>query len=59
MPDQPLRVVLDTNVVLSALIFPGKTTSRIRELWQNGKLIPLISRETTEELLAALQYPKF
>lgn len=59
MPDQPLRMVLDTNVVLSALVFPGKTTSQIRELWQSGKLIPLISRETTEELLAALQYSKF
>ena len=52
------RVVLDTNVLVSALLFKG-ALSRLVELWQKGKMIPLISRETFEELTTVLHYPKF
>ncbi len=52
------RVVLDTNIILSALLFGGKL-SRIVRLWQEGKFIPLLSRETFEEIKTALAYPKF
>jgi putative PIN family toxin of toxin-antitoxin system len=53
------RAVLDTNVVLSALIFPGETTTRIREAWRSGRITPLASRVTAAELMRALSYPKF
>ena len=33
--------------------------SKIVDLWRQGKVIPLISRETFEELRAVLEYPKF
>ena len=54
----PPRVVLDTNVVLSALIFGGGP-GRLRPLWQSGHCVPLISAETAAELMRALAYPKF
>lgn len=57
-PKKVRRVVLDTNVLVSALLFTGKL-SKIVDLWRQGKVIPLISRETFEELRAVLEYPKF
>jgi len=40
------RVVLDTNVVLSALVFSQGSLAWVREAWQNGLLLPLASRDT-------------
>lgn len=54
----PLRVVLDTNVILSALLFGG-TTSQLVPLWQTGRFKILLSRPILEEYLRALSYPKF
>jgi hypothetical protein len=54
----PLKVVLDTNILVSALLFRGEL-SRIVELWKNGKLVPFISKETFRELKDVLEYPKF
>jgi putative PIN family toxin of toxin-antitoxin system len=52
------RVVLDTNVLVSTLLF--KTTlSKIIALWQGGAIIPVISKDTFQELRAVLEYPKF
>lgn len=55
----PPRVVLDTNVVLSALVFPGASAARIRDGWQGGRFVPLASTATAQELVRALAYPKF
>jgi putative PIN family toxin of toxin-antitoxin system len=52
------RVVLDTNVLVSALLFKG-VLSRLGELWRKGRIIPVISKETFAELTTVLQYPKF
>ena len=57
-PKKIRRVVLDTNVLISALLFTGEP-SKIVELWQRGRFVPLICRETFEELRAVLKYPKF
>jgi putative PIN family toxin of toxin-antitoxin system len=53
------RVVLDTNVVLSALVFSGGPTARLRLAWQAGRLLPLVSTATAQELMRVLAYPKF
>ena len=53
------RWVLDTNVVLSALIRPGGVSGRLRLAWQAGLFTPLISRATAAELIRVLAYPKF
>jgi putative PIN family toxin of toxin-antitoxin system len=55
----PLRVVLDTNVVVSALVFRGGALARLRPAWQRGEFVPLASRETLDELVRVLAYPKF
>jgi predicted nucleic acid-binding protein len=51
--------VLNTNVVLSALIFSSGTTARLRQAWQSGLLLPLVSTATVQELMRVLAYPKF
>ena len=51
-------VVLDTNILVSALLFRGEL-SVIVDLWKKGKFIPLLSKETFEEFRTVLEYPKF
>lgn len=53
------RVVLDTNVVLSALLFTAGRLAWIRHAWQRQQLQPLVCKETVSELLRVLAYPKF
>ena len=53
-----MRVVLDTNVLVSALLFTG-TASEILPLWQKGVITILLSRDVLEEYLRVLSYPKF
>ena len=53
------RVVLDTHVVLSALLFPSGRLIWLRTAWQAGAFLPLVSQATAAELLRALAYPKF
>lgn len=55
----PLRVVLDTNVVLSALVFSGGQAAQLRLGWQQGAFVPLASTATAQELVRVLAYPKF
>ena len=53
-----MRVVLDTNAVVSALLFSG-VSSKLVSLWQNGLITPLLSRAILDEYLRVLSYPKF
>ena len=53
-----LRVVIDTNLVVSALVFGGNT-GRLRFAWQSDRFIPLASKATITELIRVLAYPKF
>ncbi|MCW5609613.1 MAG: putative toxin-antitoxin system toxin component, PIN family [Rubrivivax sp.] len=55
----PPRVVLDTNVVLSALLFGGGPATRVRAGWQSGRFVPLASSATAQELVRVLGYSKF
>lgn len=55
----PPRLVLDTNIVLSALLFARGRVAWVRDAWQSGRLRPLVCRETAAELLRVLAYPKF
>lgn len=52
------RVVLDTNVLVSALLFRGEL-SKISTLWQKGEITPVISKETFAEFRDVLRYSKF
>ena len=53
------RVVLDTNIVLSALVFADGRLAPLRLAWQQARCHPLVSAVTTAELMRALAYPKF
>lgn len=53
------RVVLDTNIVLSALLFTSGRLAWIRHAWQGQQLQPLVCKETVNELLRVLAYSKF
>ncbi len=55
----PARIVLDTNVLLSALLFPAGSLAWLRHAWQSGAIRPQASRDTTTELIRVLGYPKF
>jgi putative PIN family toxin of toxin-antitoxin system len=52
------RVVIDTNVVISALLFGGEPGELI-PLWKSGRIKPLASKEMVDEYLRVLTYPKF
>ena len=53
------RVVIDTNLVLSALVFAQGRLAPLRHAWQGGRCQPLVSGFTVTELLRVLAYPKF
>ena len=55
----PVRVVLDTNCLVSALIFSHGKAGQLRAAWQRGDIVPNVCRETVTELLRVLGYPKF
>ena len=58
MVKKKLRVVLDTNVILSVLLFGGRLEF-IRKAWKDEKLVLLFSEDTLEELVKVLHYSKF
>jgi putative PIN family toxin of toxin-antitoxin system len=53
------RVVFDTGVVVSALVFGDGRLAWLRRHWREGGCVPLISRATASELTRVLGYPKF
>lgn len=57
--EQAVRVVLDTNTVLSALLFPRGRLSWISHLWTAGRILPLVCSTTARELIDVLAYEKF
>lgn len=49
-----LRVVLDTNVLVSGLAYPGSIPGRIIAIWQQGGLDLVLSRYILDELARVL-----
>ena len=56
---RPPRVVIDTHLALSALIFAQGRLTSLRHAWQSMHCEPLLSSVTAAELLRVLAYPKF
>lgn len=59
MRSAPIRAVLDTNVLVSALLFEKGRLSWLRRCWQLGEITPVLAEPTAMELLRVLAYPKF
>ena len=53
-----MRVVLDTNILVSALIAPAGKPAAIIDAWLNGKFTLLICAAQVDELRATLQKPR-
>ena len=54
-----MKVVFDTNTVVSALLFERGRLSWLRAHWQRQDVTVLASRATVDELIRVLAYPKF
>lgn len=49
---------LDTNTVVSALLFDKGRLVWIRQAWQSSVFAPLVDHDTASELIRVLGYPK-
>ena len=55
---RPRRVVLDTNVAVSSLVFREGRLAWLRGAWEAGRVVPVVSADTIAELVRVLAYPK-
>lgn len=53
-----MRVVLDTNVLVSGILTPGGVCHRVLELVRDGALTPCVDGRILEEYEAVFRYPK-
>lgn len=54
-----MRVVLDTNILFSALISPHGFPDKIYRAWRSARFEVVTSHEQLEEIRRASRYPKF
>lgn len=53
-----MRVVLDTNIFISALLVETSLPSALIGLWRHGKFVLLSAQEQIHELSRVTRYPK-
>lgn len=53
-----IRTVIDTNVIVSAILFGG-IPGELISLWKSGHIQPLASKDIIDEYIKVLTYPKF
>ena len=53
-----MRVLLDTNVLLSALISPGSSPDLLYRAWRDGRFTLISSEEQMDEFRRVSRYPK-
>ena len=53
-----IRTVIDTNVIISAILFGG-IPGELISLWKSGHIQPLTSKDIIDEYIKVLTYPKF
>ncbi len=58
-PGVTIRVVLDTNVLVSALLFENGRLAWLRRTWQSAAITPVLTESSARELIRVLAYPKF
>lgn len=54
-----MKVVLDTNVIVSGILVPDGPPGMIVDLWAKGELTVVVSQLLIEEYLEVLLRPKF
>jgi putative PIN family toxin of toxin-antitoxin system len=53
-----VRVVLDTNILISALISPGAAAWRLFDAWRAARFILITSEEQLDEFRKVTRYPQ-
>lgn len=53
-----MRLVADTNVLISALLAPASLPAHLVALWRNGRFDLLTATEQLDELRRVTRYPK-
>jgi len=53
-----LKVVLDTNVIISGVITDHGDPSNILKKWINGEFVIIVSEPILQEIDKVLHYPK-
>lgn len=53
-----IRLVLDSNVLLSALLSPASPSAGILSCWRDRKVIVLTAAEQIDEIARVTRYPK-
>jgi predicted nucleic acid-binding protein len=51
-----MRVILDTNILCSALLTPGGPTDQLCRAWRDGRFVLLTSEQQLEEFPRQLPY---
>ena len=54
-----LRIVLDTNVLVSALVLESRALAWLRPAWTAKDLVPLASADTSLEVTRVFRYSRF
>ncbi len=53
-----MRVVLDTNILISALIVPGGAPDALYQTWRAGQFTLVTSEEQLDEFRRVTRYPR-
>lgn len=53
-----MRVILDTNVMVSALLVPGSVPAQLLDAWFEGRFILLTSEGQLQELRRVTRHPR-
>ena len=53
-----MRIVLDTNVLLSALMSPSSPPAQLLALWRSRKIVAITAVPQIEEIARATRYPR-
>ncbi len=59
MVKEVMRVILDSNILFSALISSNSPPHRIYQAWRQGKFELVTCDEQLDEIRRASRYPKF
>lgn len=53
-----MRIVIDTNAFVSALLVPGSRTAELTACWRRGRFTVLTSQAQLDELVRVTRYPR-
>lgn len=54
----PMRIVLDTNILISALMSSTSPSAQLLALWRTRKIVVVTAAQQIEEIARVTRYPK-